>query len=116
MAAAYSAVMTEAFVLEYLRTPRGKASPRGALHHLSPVDLVVALQRELVHRTGMEPADVEDVVLGIATQRGEQGADLARTASLLAGWPHSVPGITVNRFCASGLDAVAMAASRVRSQ
>ena len=107
--------MTEAFVLEYLRTPRGKASSRGSLHHLSATDLVVALQRELVHRTGLDAALVEDVVLGIASQTGEQGADLARTASLLAGWPVSVPGVTVNRFCASGIDAVALSAARVRA-
>jgi acetyl-CoA C-acetyltransferase len=107
--------MADAYILEYLRTPRGKASPRGCLHHLSPAQLVVALQRELVHRTGLDPAEVDDVVLGIASQSGEQGANLARTATLLAGWPQRVPGITVNRFCASGIDAVALAASKVRA-
>jgi acetyl-CoA C-acetyltransferase len=106
--------MAEVFVLEYLRTPRGKASRRGSLHHLSAIDLVVALQRELVHRTGLDPGEVQDVVLGVAAQVGEQGADLARTAVLLAGWPDHVPGMTVNRFCASGIDAVALAAARVR--
>jgi acetyl-CoA C-acetyltransferase len=105
--------MTPAYVLDYLRTPRGKASQRGSLHHLSPIELVVALQRELVHRTGLDAAAVADVVLGVATQNGEQGADLARTATLLAGWPSTVPGMTVNRFCASGIDAVALAAARI---
>ena len=84
--------MAEAFVLEHLRTPRGRASPRGSLHHLTPIDLVVALQRELVHRTGLDPGEVQDVVLGVASQTGEQGADLARTAVLMAGWPDRVPG------------------------
>lgn len=107
--------MADAYILEYLRTPRGKASPRGSLHHLSPIDLVVALQRELVHRTGLDAAVVEDVVLGVASQVGEQGADLARTAVLMAGWPVRVPGLTVNRFCASGIDAVALACARVRA-
>lgn len=106
--------MAEAFVLEHLRTPRGRASPRGSLHHLTPIDLVVELQRELVHRTGLDPGEVQDVVLGVASQTGEQGADLARTAVLMAGWPDRVPGMTVNRFCASGIDAVALAAAKVR--
>ena len=105
--------MTAAYVLEYLRTPRGKASQRGSLHHLSPIELVVALQRELVRRTGLDAGQVADVVVGVATQNGEQGADLARTATLMAGWPSTVPGITVNRFCASGIDAVALAAARI---
>lgn len=107
--------MSQPYLLEYLRTPRGKASPRGSLHHLSPVQLVVALQRELVHRTGLDAGAVADVILGVASQSGEQGANLARTATLLAGWPQQVPGMTVNRFCASGIDAVALAASRVRA-
>jgi acetyl-CoA C-acetyltransferase len=105
--------MTPAYVLEFLRTPRGKASQRGSLHHLSPIELVVALQRELVHRTGLDAGQVADVVLGVATQHREQGADLARTATLMAGWPSTVPGLTVNRFCASGIDAVALAAARI---
>lgn len=107
--------MAQAYVLEYLRTPRGKASPRGSLHHLSPIELVVALQRELVHRTGLNTAEVADVVLGVASQSGEQGANLARSATLLAGWPSTVPGMTVNRFCASGMAAVALSAARVQS-
>jgi acetyl-CoA acetyltransferase len=103
------------FVLDWLRTPRGKGSPKGSLHHLTPVDLVVHLQRALVARTGLDPAAVEDVVLGAASQVGEQGANLARTAVLRAGWDTGVPGVTVNRFCASGLDAVAQTAARIRA-
>ena len=107
--------MPDALVLEYLRTPRGKASPEGALAHLSAMDLLVALHRELVHRTGLPPEAVADVVIGVASQTGEQGADLARTALLMAGWPDTVPGVTLNRFCASGIDAVAQTASRIRA-
>jgi acetyl-CoA C-acetyltransferase len=103
------------FVLDWLRTPRGKGSPKGSLHHLTPVDLVVHLQRALVARTGLDPGSVEDVILGTASQVGEQGANLARTAVLRAGWGPGVPGATVNRFCASGLDAVAQTAARIRA-
>lgn len=105
----------EAVILDYVRTGRAKASPRGGLHEVPPLDLVVALQRALAERSGFDPARVEDVVIGAATQTGEQGADLARTATLLAGWGDGVPGLTVNRFCASGIDAVAQVAARVRA-
>ncbi|MGI8331197.1 acetyl-CoA C-acyltransferase [Actinomadura scrupuli] len=107
--------MTDVYVLDYVRTARGKGSPRGSLHHVSPVDLVVGLQHALVDRTGLDPARVEDVIVGSASQVDEQGADLARTATLLAGWGHGVPGGTVNRFCASGIDAVAQTAARIRA-
>ncbi|GII83782.1 acetyl-CoA acetyltransferase [Sphaerisporangium siamense] len=107
--------MPDAYVLDYVRTPRAKGSPRGSLHHMSPVDLVVLLQRALVERTGLDPAAVEDVVVGSASQVDEQGANLARTATLLAGWGEGVPGGTLNRFCASGADAVAQTAARIRA-
>ncbi|WP_067792764.1 acetyl-CoA C-acyltransferase [Actinomadura formosensis] len=106
--------MTEALVLDYVRTARGKGSSRGSLHGIGPVDLVVRLQRALVDRTGLDPARVQDVIIGSASQVDEQGADLARTATLLAGWGPGVPGGTVNRFCASGIDAVSLAAARIR--
>lgn len=102
-------------MLDYVRTPRGKASAKGCLHHRSALDLVTSLQAALVSRTGLDPAEVDDVVLGVASQTGEQGADLARTATLLAGWGEGVPGVTLNRFCASGIDAVAQAAARIRA-
>lgn len=104
----------QAYVLDFLRTARGKGSPRGGLHEHSAVDLVVALQHALVERTGLDPGRVEDVVLGCASQVDEQGANLARTATLLAGWGDRVPGVTLNRFCASGVDAVAQTAGRIR--
>lgn len=106
--------MSDALVLDYVRTPRGKASPRGSLHEHTPVDLVVHLQRALVERTGLDPALVDDVAIGCAGQVDEQGANLARTATLLAGWGDDVPGVTLNRFCASGVDAVGQTAARVR--
>ena len=107
--------MTEVFVLDYVRTPRGKASPKGALHHLPPLALITTLQRALVARTGVAPEHVDDFVLGVASQVGEQGANMARTAALLAGWGATVPGLTVNRFCASGIDAVALSAAKIRA-
>ncbi|GAA0233325.1 acetyl-CoA C-acyltransferase [Cryptosporangium japonicum] len=103
------------FVLDYVRTPRGRASAKGSLHDVPAVDLVVGLQRELARRTGLDTGQVEDVVLGCASQVDEQGADLARTATLLAGWGDRVPGGTLNRFCASGIDAVGQTAARIRA-
>lgn len=104
------------YVLDFLRTPRGKGSAKGSLHHLPPTDLVVHLQHALVERTGLDPERVEDVTLGLASQNAEQGANLARTATLLAGWGDRVPGVTLNRFCASGIDAVSQTAARVKAQ
>ncbi len=109
------AANNEVFVLDYLRTARGKASQRGCLHHLTALELVNTLQQALVERTSLDPAVLDDVVLGIASQVGEQGANLARTAVLTAGWPASVPGVTLNRFCASGIDAVATSAAEIGS-
>jgi len=107
--------MPEAFVLEALRTPRAKASPRGGLHAWPPVELVSALLGALVERTGMDPAVVDDVILGCASQVDEQGANVARMATLLAGWGERIPGVTLNRFCASGIDSVVSAAASIRS-
>ncbi|GAA0979757.1 acetyl-CoA C-acetyltransferase [Acrocarpospora macrocephala] len=107
--------MSDVFLLDYVRTPRAKGSARGSLHHQSPVDLVAALQRALVDRTGLDPGAVEDVIVGSASQVDEQGANLARTATLLAGWGDGVPGGTINRFCASGVDAVAQTSARIRA-
>jgi acetyl-CoA C-acetyltransferase len=106
--------MADVYVLDYVRTPRGKGSRRGALHGTTPVELVVALQHALVAR-GLDAGEVEDVMVGTASQVDEQGANLARTATLLAGWGHGVPGGTLNRFCASGIDAVAQTAARLKA-
>lgn len=107
--------MSDALVLDYVRTPRGKASAKGALHDRTATDLLVHLEHALVERTGLDPGRVEDVIVGCASQVDEQGADIARTSALLAGWGESVPGLTINRFCASGIDAVAHASARLRT-
>jgi acetyl-CoA C-acetyltransferase len=107
---------TEAVVYEAIRTPRGRGKPDGALHEVTPVQLVVGLLHELERRHPvLDPSGVDDVVLGVVTPIRDQGADLARTAVLVAGWPDTVGGVQLNRFCSSGLEAVNQAAARVRS-
>ncbi|SNS77929.1 acetyl-CoA C-acetyltransferase [Rhodococcoides kyotonense] len=102
-------------IFEAIRTPRGKQR-RGALHGVKPVDLVAGLIRELRTRfPDMDPADIDDVVLGVVSPVGEQGAVISRAAALVAGLPDSVPGTQINRFCASGLEAVNLAAQKVAS-
>src|SRR5690606_1637196 len=96
------------------RTPIGKA-PRGALRTVRPDDLLVhAIRAALAQVPGLDPQRIQDVIVGCAMPEGAQGLNVARIASLLAGLPQSVGGVTVNRFCASGLTAVAMAADRIR--
>lgn len=101
------------YVLGSLRTPRGKGHSRGALAQITPLNLVEQLLHGLVDRLGLDPAAVDEVILGSASQVGPQGGNLARTAALTAGWPHAVAGQTVNRFCASGIDAVKNAAGLI---
>ena len=101
--------MSDAFVLDAVRTPFGKYG--GALAGTRPDDLAAHVLRALAERTGLDPSTVDEVVLGDANQAGEDNRDVGRMATLLAGWPTSVPGSTVNRLCGSGLDA-AMQASR----
>jgi acetyl-CoA C-acetyltransferase len=108
--------MTEAFIYDAVRTPRGRGKNTGSLHGTKPVSLVVGLLEELRKRNGqLDPAAVEDVILGCVSPIGEQGADIARTAALAAGYETSGPGFQLNRFCASGLEAVNVAAQKVRS-
>ena len=105
----------QAFIYEAVRTPRGKQRG-GALHSVKPVDLVSGLINQLLARHGgLNPADVNDVVLGVVSPVGEQGAVIARTAALVSGLPETVPGTQINRFCASGLEAVNLAAAKVAS-
>jgi acetyl-CoA C-acetyltransferase len=107
--------MAEAFVYDHIRTPRGKGKAAGSLHEVKPVDLVVGLLDEIkVRNPGLDPERVDDVVLGVVSPIGEQGGDIAKTAALKAGYPETVAGVQLNRFCASGLEAVNQAASRVR--
>ena len=106
--------MTEAWIYDHLRTPRGKGKKDGSLHQASPVWLLRTLLQALRERHGLDTALVDDVVLGCVTPVGEQGADIARTAVLDAGWAQSVAGLTHSRFCASGLESVNLAAAKVR--
>jgi acetyl-CoA C-acetyltransferase len=102
-----------AYIYDALRTPRGK-NRDGALHSIKPVDLVVGLLRQIVPRNpGFELADIDDIVLGVVSPVGEQGGDMARTAALAGGLPQTVAGVQLNRFCASGLEAVNTAAAKV---
>ena len=106
----------EAYVYEALRTPRGRGKATGALHGTKPVDLVVGLIQEMRRRLpGLDPAAIDDIVLGVVTPVGDQGADIARTAATAAGLPDTVAGVQENRFCASGLEAVNLAAAKIRS-
>jgi acetyl-CoA C-acetyltransferase len=106
----------QAFVYDALRTPRGKGKKNGSLHEVKPIDLVVGLLDAVKERNpGLDPERVDDVVLGVVTPIGDQGSDIAKTAALAAGYPDTVGGVQLNRFCASGLEAVNQAASRVRS-
>ena len=106
----------QAFVYDALRTPRGRGKKTGSLHEVKPVDLVVGLLDEVRTRNpGLDPARVDDVVLGVVSPLGDQGGDIAKTAALAAGYPETVAGVQLNRFCASGLEAVNQAAARVRS-
>jgi len=107
--------MAEAFVYDHLRTPRGKGKAAGSLHEVKPVDLVVGLIDELRERNpSLDTNRIDDVVLGVVSPIGDQGGDIAKTAALAAGLPETTAGVQLNRFCASGLEAVNQAASRVR--
>ncbi len=107
---------TEALVYDALRTPRGKGKSNGSLHSTKPVDLVVGLMHEMLSRNvDLDPNRVDDVVLGCVTPIGDQGADIAKTAAVKAGLPDTVAGVQLNRFCASGLEAVNVAAQKVAS-
>ncbi|MEU9319234.1 acetyl-CoA C-acetyltransferase [Streptomyces sp. NPDC048295] len=107
---------TEAFVYDAIRTPRGRGKANGALHGTKPIDLVVGLIHELRSRfPGLDPAAVDDIVLGVVSPLGDQGSDIARIAAIAAGLPDTVAGVQENRFCASGLEAVNLAAAKVRS-
>ena len=108
--------MTEAFLYEALRTPRGKGKPTGALHSVKPISLVIGLIDELRDRyPNLDPKRIDDIVLGVVAPIGDQGGDLPRAAALAAGLPDTVAGLQINRFCASGLEAVNLGAMKVRS-
>ncbi len=107
--------MTHAFIFDAVRTPRGKGKKDGSLHEVKPVDLLGGLLAQLRQRHGFDSAQVDDVVMGCVTPIGDQGAVLPKTALLKAGWDFRVSGVQVNRFCASGLEAVNLGAQKVAS-
>lgn len=107
--------MTQALIFDALRTPRGKGKANGALHSVKPVNLVAGLLKALQQRTSLDTSQVDDVVLGCVTPIGDQGSDIAKTATQVADWDVSVAGMQLNRFCASGLEAVNLGAMKIRS-
>jgi len=108
--------MTEAFIYDAIRTPRGRGKKNGSLHEVKPISLVNGLLDEIkVRNPDLDPNQVDDVILGVVSPVGDQGADIARTAVLAAGFGEQVAGVQLNRFCASGLESVNQAAARVKS-
>ena len=107
--------MSDALIYDHVRTPRGKGKKDGSLHQATPVWLLRGMLQALQRRLDLDTSLVDDVVLGCVTPVGEQGADIARTAVLDAGWAETVAGVTLSRFCASGLEAVNLAAAKVAS-
>ncbi|MBR0954913.1 acetyl-CoA C-acetyltransferase [Bradyrhizobium canariense] len=107
--------MPEAFIYDHVRTPRGKGKSDGALHEVTALALATAPLKVLRERNDLAPDSIDDVVLGVVDPVGEAGGDIARFAALNSGFDTSVPGIQINRFCASGLDAVNFAAAQVIS-
>ena len=97
--------MTEAYVFDAIRTPRGKGKKDGSLHEVKPINLLTGVLTELQRRNGFDTARVDDVVMGVVSPVGEQGSVIAKTAALKAGWDWTCSGVQLNRFCASGLEA-----------
>ena len=107
--------MTEAYVYDAIRTPRGKGKKDGSLYEVKPVNLLAGVLTELQRRNDFDTGQVDDVVMGVVSPIGEQGSVIAKVAALKAGWDYRCAGVQLNRFCASGLEAVNMAAMKVRS-
>lgn len=107
--------MTEAFIFDHVRTPRGRGKPNGSLHEITPIELATQVLRAIRDRNALDTSRVDDVVLGCVSPIGEQGANIARVSVLNADYALNVPGKQLNRFCASGLEAVNTAAAQVMS-
>lgn len=107
--------MSEAYIFDAIRTPRGKGKKDGSLHEVKPITLLTTLLHALEQRNHLDTSKVEDVVLGCVTPIADQGGDIAKTAVIAAGWSDNVSGVQINRFCASGLEAVNLAAMKIRS-
>ena len=106
---------TEAYIFDAVRTPRGRGKKDGSLHSVKPITLLTTVLHALQERNSLDTAQVDDIVMGCVTAIGDQGADIAKTAALAADWDEKVAGVTLNRFCASGLEAFNLAAMKVRS-
>lgn len=107
--------MREVFIYDAIRSARTKAKEGGGLHEVQPHDLLKSLYNSLVERTGLDPALVGEVLLGCVTQHGEQAGDIAKTSAMYAGWPNSVGGLTLNRFCSSSIDALNVGMLKIAS-
>ena len=107
--------MAEAYIYDAVRTPRGKGKKDGSLHEITGLSLATQVLEALRDRNDLDTSKVDDVILGCVSPVGEQGADIARTAVLSAGWAQTTAGVQINRFCASGLEAVNIAAAKVKS-
>ncbi|WP_019989140.1 acetyl-CoA C-acetyltransferase [Rudanella lutea] len=107
--------MADAFIYDAVRTPRGRGKSDGSLHDIQPIQLLTSVLVNLRDRNGLDTSLIDDVIMGCVTPVGEQGADIARTAVLEAGYAESVAGVQLNRFCSSGLEAINMAAAYVMS-
>jgi acetyl-CoA C-acetyltransferase len=105
----------DALIFDAIRTPRGKGRESGSLHPVKPLRLLTKLLSAMQKRHDLNTSQVDDLVIGCVTPIGEQGANIARTAALVAGWDQDLPGVQINRFCASGLEAINLAAMKVRS-
>jgi acetyl-CoA C-acetyltransferase len=105
--------MTDVFIYDHVRTPRGRGKPDGSLHEITPVQLAAQMLQALRDRNRLDTSLVEDVILGCVVPVGEQGGNIARIAALVADYPDSVPGLQINRYCGSGLEAVNFAAARI---
>ncbi|MCH2046276.1 MAG: acetyl-CoA C-acetyltransferase [Saprospiraceae bacterium] len=107
--------MQEVYIYDVVRTPRGRGKKNGALHEVKPIDLLTITLKALQERNPMPTEEIEDVLIGCVTPMGEQGGNIAKAAILYAGWSHQVAGMQLNRLCASGLDAINLAATKIRS-
>jgi acetyl-CoA C-acetyltransferase len=105
--------MPDAFIFDHVRTPRGRGKPDGALHEVTALNLVSQTLAALKERNALDPRQIDDIILGCVDPIGEAGGNIARAAALTAGYGNGVPGVQINRFCASGLDAVNFAAAQV---
>ena len=108
--------MSDAFIYDAVRTPRGRGNPSGSLHEVPPIRLAAQVLSRLRDRNDLDTSEVDDIVMGVVEPVGEQGANLPRAAALYAGYDLKAPGVQINRFCASGLEAVNMAAAQVMAE